>query len=212
MERTSSSGNSQKTNMSRDEFSGLWKQFRGSARQWWGKLTDDDLERVAGQKDKLTGILQEKYGYTRDRAEREVTQHLDELRAEMSSTPGRLGQQSTSATAEMAQQAKNAVGAVGERVRDLGTNVNTGAEQVRTSVAEGMESVAETIQHRAPEEGPLASAATSTADNVESAANYVRDNDFAKMSQDLAAIVRRYPLPALLVGVGLGYLMASRGR
>ncbi len=58
--------------MNEDIFKGKWKQFRGSVKQWWGKLTDDDLDKVAGSRDKLIGILQERYGYDRQQAEDEV--------------------------------------------------------------------------------------------------------------------------------------------
>lgn len=52
-------------------FEGKWKQFRGQAKIWWGKLTDDDLDQVDGNFDKLTGLLQEKYGYTQSEAQEE---------------------------------------------------------------------------------------------------------------------------------------------
>lgn len=50
---------------------GKWKQIRGQAKEWWGKLTDDDLEKIDGKYDKLIGMLQEKYGYTLEQAEEE---------------------------------------------------------------------------------------------------------------------------------------------
>lgn len=51
---------------------GKWKQVVGSAREEWGKLTNDDLEQVAGEKDRLVGKIQEQYGITRDEAETQV--------------------------------------------------------------------------------------------------------------------------------------------
>lgn len=59
--------------MNSDILKGKWKQLRGSAKQAWGKLTDDDLDQIEGNKDKLIGKLQEKYGYSREQAEKEVT-------------------------------------------------------------------------------------------------------------------------------------------
>jgi uncharacterized protein YjbJ (UPF0337 family) len=58
--------------MNWDQIEGNWKQFKGRARQQWGKLTDDDLDRLAGRRDELIGKIQERYGYQRDQAEREV--------------------------------------------------------------------------------------------------------------------------------------------
>ena len=55
-----------------DVFAGKWKQMRGQAKEWWGKLTDDDLEQIDGKRDKLVGILQERYGYSREKAEEEL--------------------------------------------------------------------------------------------------------------------------------------------
>lgn len=57
--------------MNNDMFEGKWKQIRGEAKIWWGELTDDDLDKVEGNFDKLMGLLQEKYGYTREEAEEE---------------------------------------------------------------------------------------------------------------------------------------------
>ncbi len=58
--------------MNNNIFQGKWKQMRGQAKVWWGKFTDDDLEKVDGNLDKLTGLLQEKYGYTQQQAEDEI--------------------------------------------------------------------------------------------------------------------------------------------
>ena len=58
--------------MNWDEVKGRWKQMQGDAKRQWGKLTDDDLTRAEGDRDKLAGIIQERYGKSKEEAEREV--------------------------------------------------------------------------------------------------------------------------------------------
>lgn len=58
--------------MNWDTIKGQWKQLQGSAKQKWGKLTDDDLTRAEGDRDILVGRIQERYGTAKDEAEREV--------------------------------------------------------------------------------------------------------------------------------------------
>jgi len=63
--------------MNKDILKGKWQQMRGEVKKWWGELTDDDLKKVEGDYDKLIGLLQEKYGYARERAEEEASRHFD---------------------------------------------------------------------------------------------------------------------------------------
>jgi uncharacterized protein YjbJ (UPF0337 family) len=69
--------------LNNDIFEGKWKQIRGEAKAWWGKLTDNDLERAAGKFDVLVGVLQEKYGYTREQAANEVDRRVSEYEANL---------------------------------------------------------------------------------------------------------------------------------
>ncbi len=71
--------------MSSDILKGQWKQLRGSVKDWWGKLTDNDVERIDGNRDKLVGALQERYGWTRAQAESEVNRRLADYRPASSS-------------------------------------------------------------------------------------------------------------------------------
>jgi uncharacterized protein YjbJ (UPF0337 family) len=65
--------------MAWDQIKGAWKEVRGSVRERWGKLTDDDLDVIAGQRDQLIGTLQRRYGTTRDQVEREVADFEERL-------------------------------------------------------------------------------------------------------------------------------------
>ena len=64
--------------MNEDILEGNWRQLRGKLRSWWGNLSDDDLEWIGGQKDRLIGLIQQKYGCTRDQAEEEVDHRFSE--------------------------------------------------------------------------------------------------------------------------------------
>ena len=58
--------------MNSDQFEGKWKQLKGSVKQRWGKLTDNDVTTLSGKKDELVGKIQERYGITREQAEKEA--------------------------------------------------------------------------------------------------------------------------------------------
>jgi uncharacterized protein YjbJ (UPF0337 family) len=60
--------------MNRDVLEGRWRQVRGEVKQRWGKLTDDELDQIAGSSQKLIGLLQEHYGIARDEAARRVSE------------------------------------------------------------------------------------------------------------------------------------------
>jgi uncharacterized protein YjbJ (UPF0337 family) len=60
--------------MNRDQVEGKWKQVKGTLREKWGKFTDDDVNVIAGNRDKLVGLLQERYGMAREEAQREADQ------------------------------------------------------------------------------------------------------------------------------------------
>ena len=69
--------------MNKDVFAGKWKQVRGESRIWWDRLSDDDLDKIAGRFDMFIGLLQEKYGYSRAQAEQEIEKRVTELESNM---------------------------------------------------------------------------------------------------------------------------------
>ncbi len=59
---------------------GNWKQFKGKVKEKWGNLTDDDLDKVAGRRDQLEGIIQERYGVAKDQVRQDVDRWLESQR------------------------------------------------------------------------------------------------------------------------------------
>ncbi len=64
--------NKEVESMNWDSIEGNWKEWKGKAKQQWGKLTDDDLDVIDGKRDELAGRLQKHYGYAKDQAEKEI--------------------------------------------------------------------------------------------------------------------------------------------
>jgi uncharacterized protein YjbJ (UPF0337 family) len=117
--------------MNSDVLESKWQKLKGEIRSQWGKLTDDDLERIAGNKDKLIGVVQERYGYVWDEARQIVDRYLDDYNG------------------------------------------------LKTQATEALRAVA-------------------SKENLE------------KLRSDVVGFVRRYPIPSLLIGLGIGYLLARR--
>lgn len=157
-----------------ETFERQWQQLRGRVKGWWERLSEADLEQVAGRKDQLIRLVQEKYGYARERAEQEVDRRLREYRDAMGpSGTGRQGEAMSSTLEENASRLAATAGEVGTKMQGMAT-----------------------------------SAATSVAGTVSRTGAYLQD-----LPGDVAGLIRRYPIPSVLVGVGVGFLLArSLGR
>ena len=64
-----------------DRIEGNWKQFKGDIKQKWGKLTDDQLDVIAGKRDGLAGKIQEAYGVSKEQAEEQLADWQSRLKA-----------------------------------------------------------------------------------------------------------------------------------
>ena len=67
--------------MNWDQVEGNWKQYKGKAREQWGKLTDSDMEQIAGKRDQLVGRIQTSYGVAKEEAEKQVDDFSHQLKA-----------------------------------------------------------------------------------------------------------------------------------
>lgn len=68
-----------------NQLAGKFKQFGGDIKQRWGKLTDDDLEKLQGQRDELVGIIQERYGIAQQEAEKQVDEWASGIKSRLNS-------------------------------------------------------------------------------------------------------------------------------
>ena len=86
------------------------------------------------------------------------------------------------------------------------------ADAATTTVGEKMTDVAQTIREKAPATGTVANVADTAADTLERAGSYLQQQDLADMRADIEGIIRRHPIESLLVGLGVGYLLARSTR
>ncbi len=86
--------------------------------------------------------------------------------------------------------------------------VGAKADDAAEAVGTGIKSVADTIRHHGPEEGALGDAKARTAHVLDQAGSYLSDQGVTGMTNDIANCIRRNPVPSLLVGLGLGFLLA----
>jgi len=182
--------------MNQDVFAGQWRQMRGTLKAWWGKLADSDFDRIGGQTDKLIGLVQERYGYVREQAQHEVERRMKEYGDKMDSSGSGM------------PEAAEAVASMTAKAQELGATAASKVGEAATAVGEQMGSLASAIRDNAPHDGAIATAATAVAGGLESASSYLHEKEYANLATDLTALVRRYPVQSLLVGVGLGYVLA----
>ena len=69
--------------MNDDILEGNWKQIKGQVKETWGRLTDDEMQQIEGHRDRLVGILQEKYGYTQQEAKDSINDFLDQFEEDL---------------------------------------------------------------------------------------------------------------------------------
>jgi hypothetical protein len=112
---------------------------------------------------------------------------------------------------EIAEDARAKAGEVADTVRakasEAGAQVADTVNDAMTSTGEQLSSVAQSVRERAPA-GQIGQVASATADALDRGGRYLQDQDLAGVRSDLEAIIRRYPIPSLLVGAGVSFLLA----
>jgi ABC-type transporter Mla subunit MlaD len=101
---------------------------------------------------------------------------------------------------------------VRDKAQQAGEQAVARADAATTTMGEKMTDVAQTIRQKAPISGPVADAADTAADTLQRAGTYLQQQDLSDMRADLEGIIRRHPIEALLIGLGIGYLLARSTR
>jgi len=110
-----------------------------------------------------------------------------------------------------ASSARDAAGHVGEALSSAASsaasNVGHRAEQAVGATGRGFESLADTVRERGPNSGMLGTATKAVADTLDSTGRYIEQRNFSGMGEDLTNVIQRNPIPAVLIGLGIGFLL-----
>jgi len=116
------------------------------------------------------------------------------------------------AAGNVLNKAKQAASTVAEKAKDVAGAVGDKADTAVSSVGSGMQSLAGTIRDKGPSGGMLGSAASGVASALDSSGRYLEEQGLSGIADDMTNLIRRHPIPAILIGVGLGYLLARMTR
>jgi ElaB/YqjD/DUF883 family membrane-anchored ribosome-binding protein len=137
----------------------------------------------------------------------QAQQHADQARH----SAGQAVDKAKEGFGQAADKAREAAGQAGEALRDTasatGQAVANKAEQATAAVGSGMHNLADTVRQHTPESGMLGSASRSVADTLDTTGRYIEDRNLSGMMEDLTGLVRRNPIPAVLIGLGVGFLL-----
>lgn len=116
------------------------------------------------------------------------------------------------AASGVAGQVKELASNAGQAVGSAATAVGHKAEDAVGSVGRGMESLGEKMREKGPDHGLLGKATGAVAGALETGGKYLEDKKISGMAEDFTDLIRRNPIPALLIGIGLGFLLARTFR
>lgn len=164
----------------------------------------------------------------KDQGNKDLTQQTKDVAAAVASQTGDIagsaGDQARSAAGSLADKARDMAGNVADQARNLTANMPSAQDltgTVRDTVSnlgqragdavsglpDQMRHLAGSVRERVPQEGMMGTAASGLATGLESGASYLQDHNMRDMADDLAGIVRSHPIPSVLIGLGLGFLI-----
>lgn len=117
--------------------------------------------------------------------------------------------QAKDTASHLADKAKDAASTVGQKASDAASYVGHRADDATSSAGGGLKSLAGQVRQNAPREGMLGSAAGSIANALDHTGQYLEDQGLSGVAEDFTGLIRRNPIPALLIGVAVGFLLAK---
>jgi len=135
---------------------------------------------------------------------KDAAQELEKARDATAGAGERLKEGATG----VMDRVKDAASHAGQAVENVASTVGQKAENAVGSVGHGMQSLGEKVQEKGPDSGILGKASHAVGDALEKGGKYLEEKKISGMAGDLTDLIKRNPIPAVLVGIGLGFLLA----
>jgi len=127
----------------------------------------------------------------------------------MQEQAGTVADKAKEAATSTMERAKDVASHAADKARDLGRSATDMADNATARVGSGIESMGDTLRDKAPHEGMMGTAASKVADTLERGGRYLQEEGLSGIAGDVTDLIKRNPIPALLVGIGIGFLLAQ---
>jgi hypothetical protein len=141
-----------------------------------------------------------------------VQDHIERGKEAVGEVAQRAKEEGASMMDKVKDTVKDTAAQVGQTVGNVASTVGNKAEDATASIGKGMENLGKKVREKGPESGFLGKATEGIAGALESGGKYLEDKNLSGMGEDLTNLIRRNPLPAVLIGIGLGFLLARTMR
>lgn len=137
-----------------------------------------------------------------------ATQNAKDLVGNAKDLVGNLADKARETEGHVADRMKDFASQGADRAKDFGKSATNMADSATAKVGSGVESMADKLRDSAPREGMVHNAAAKVADTLERSGRYLQEEGITGMADDLTNVIKRNPIPAVLIGIGVGYLIA----
>jgi len=120
---------------------------------------------------------------------------------------GQLADKAKDAASKVGDMASSAASKVGDLASSAASTVGKNADKWTSAAGSGVKHLGETLKDKGPHEGMLGDATRAVADTIQQGGRYIEQEGLSGMAEDVTELIRRNPLPAVLVGIGIGFLL-----
>jgi phage-related protein len=138
----------------------------------------------------------------------QVQDHIERGKDAVGNATERVKEEASS----MMDKVKDTASQAGQAVGNVATTVGHKAEDATSNIGSGMQNLGKKVREKGPESGFLGKASESVAGALEQGGRYLEEKNLSGMADDLTSMIKRNPVPAVLIGIGLGFLLARTMR